>query len=131
MKTYINKEGISCILMNYGKYALPTNSIVYIEGEGNYSVIEQINGKKVHSSFTMRVFSDYLKKQGNFFSPRKGLLLNVHEIAKVENKQGYLYAVLKNKQRHILSRRKGKQLLEYLQFNGFDVKFVGFGSYYN
>lgn len=129
MKTYINKEGIPCILMNYGKFALPTNSIAYIEGEGNYSTIQQINGKKLHSSFTMRIFSDYLKKQGNFFSPRKGLLLNVNEITKVENKKGNLYAVLKNKQRHILSRRKGRQLLEYIKFNGFKVQFVGFGSY--
>jgi hypothetical protein len=31
----------------------------------------------------------------NFFSPRKGLLLNVNEIAKVENKEGNLYSTEK------------------------------------
>lgn len=128
MKTSINKDGIPCILMNYGKFSLPTNSIACIEGEGNYSVIQQTDGQKVHSAFTMRVFSDYLLGQQNFFSPRKGLLVNIHELVKVVNKGGSLYAVLKNKQRHILSRRKGKQLLNYLQFNGFDVPLVGFGS---
>ncbi len=128
MKTYINKEGVPCILMNYGKFALPTNSIACIEGEGNYSVIQQIDGKKVHSSFTMRVFSDYLQRQGHFFSPRKGLLLNIHEIQKIEYKKGSLFAILKNKQRHLLSRRKGRQLINYLQFNGFAVKIVGFGN---
>ncbi|MFT7484053.1 MAG: hypothetical protein ACI8WW_002998 [Oceanospirillaceae bacterium] len=51
MKTYINKEGVPCILMNYGKFALSTSNISYVEGEGNYSTIGQINGKKVYGSF--------------------------------------------------------------------------------
>lgn len=128
MKTAINKDGIPCLILNYGKFFLPTDSIACIEGEGNYSIIQQTDGQKVHSSFTMRVFSDYLLEQQNFFSPRKGLLVNIHELAKVVNEQGNLYAVLRNKQQHILSRRKGRQLLNYLQFNDFNVKLIGFGE---
>jgi hypothetical protein len=37
--------------MNYGKFALSTSNISYVEGEGNYSAIGQINGKKVYGSF--------------------------------------------------------------------------------
>ncbi len=117
MKTTFSTFGIPSLLLNYGKQALPTPEIQYIEGEGNYSIIKTISNGKLTSSFTLRLFSEQLKEFQNFFSPRKGLLLNIDYLVEVNNHNGIFYAIMKDGKAHILSRRKGKAFVCYLSDN--------------
>ena len=120
MKTTFTTTGTPCIILNYGKQALPAPEIQYIVGEGNYSLIRTKANGLLTSSFTMRLFSDSLETFNNFFSPRKGLLLNVDYLEKVYLKEGAYYALMTDGQSHILSRRKGKAFLDYLFANELD-----------
>ncbi|MCP9762253.1 LytTR family DNA-binding domain-containing protein [Lacihabitans soyangensis] len=114
MKTTFTSTGLPCLVLNYGKQTLPSPEIQYIEGEGNYSLIQTSANKILTSAFTMRLFSDQLASQSNFFSPRKGLLLNVDYLKSVDCKEGVYYALMKDGKSHVLSRRKGKAFLDYL-----------------
>lgn len=120
MKTTFTTTGTPCIILNYGKQALPAPEIQYIVGEGNYSLIRTKADGLLTSSFTMRLFSNSLETFNNFFSPRKGLLLNVDYLEKVYLKEGTYYAMMADGQSHILSRRKGKAFLYYLLENELD-----------
>ncbi|MCP9768634.1 hypothetical protein EGI22_11975 [Lacihabitans sp. LS3-19] len=120
MKTTFTTTGTPCIILNYGKQALPTPEIQYIVGEGNYSLIRTKTNGLLTSSFTMRLFSDSLETFNNFFSPRKGLLLNVDYLEKVYQQDGVYYAMMSDGKSHILSRRKGKAFLDYLFKNELD-----------
>jgi DNA-binding LytR/AlgR family response regulator len=77
MKTTETSKGFPCLLLNYGKQILPTPEIQYFEGEGNYSFIRTTLNGVLTSDFTLRLFSEKLLHQENFFSTRKGLLLNI------------------------------------------------------
>ena len=90
MKTTFTSTGLPCILLNYGKQTLPSPEIQYIVGEGNYSLIQTSANKILTSAFTMRLFSDQLSSQNNFFSPRKGLLVNVDYLKSVVCKGGVI-----------------------------------------
>lgn len=114
MKTTFTSKGHPCIVLNYGKQTLTSPEIQYIEGEGNYSLIRTSSNGVLTSAFTLRLFSEKLLSQENFFSPRKGLLLNIDFLRCVENKDGVYFAVMKDGKSHILSRRKGKAFLDYL-----------------
>ncbi|MGR3809058.1 LytTR family transcriptional regulator DNA-binding domain-containing protein [Jiulongibacter sp. NS-SX5] len=121
MKTFTNGEGKFCLKMNYGKSFLSAEEISYIEGDGNYSIIINKNGKQILSSFTLRKFTDYLLDEGHFFVARKGLLLNLQRLQRIEQKDGKLYAVMISQRRLPLSRRKGKALIDYIHNEGLNI----------
>lgn len=120
MKATETSKGFPCLLLNYGKQILPTPEIQYIEGEGNYSLIRTTLNGVLTSAFTLRLFSEKLLHQENFFSPRKGLLLNIDFLESVNEVEGIFYAKMEEGKSHILSRRKGKAFLDYLLDNKLD-----------
>ncbi|WP_341224458.1 LytTR family DNA-binding domain-containing protein [uncultured Arcticibacterium sp.] len=122
MKIFITKTGVPCILLNHGKRMIHTPSIKYIEGDGNYSNINVANGESLISSFTLRLFSDQLKANSNFFSPRKGLLVNLKFVKEVLTKSGALFARLETGETLPLSRRKGRALIEYINDNELSIE---------
>jgi len=120
MKTTFTHAGNPCLVLNYGKQALLTKEIKYIVGDGNYSSITTKTQGVLLSSFTLRLFSDSLGSFQNFFSPRKGLLINIDYLENVFQKDGVYYAKMKDGNQHILSRRKGRAFVEYLLSNELD-----------
>ncbi len=121
MKTYTNNSGTYCLLLNHGKQIIPTQKIRYIEGEGNYSTLNIDGGGKLISSFTLRLFNDHLKSQTYFFSPRKGLLINLYYLKEIKVSGGLYYAKLRRGDLLQLSRRRGKALIEYINANNWNI----------
>ncbi|WP_162628109.1 LytTR family transcriptional regulator DNA-binding domain-containing protein [Arcticibacterium luteifluviistationis] len=122
MKTFTTQSGVPCILLNHGKRVILAPRIKYIEGDGNYSNIKVEGGESLISSFTLRLFSDGLSTNTNFFSPRKGLLLNLNFLEEIQLKSGTLYARLRTGEVLPLSRRKGKSLIEYISDNKLKIQ---------
>ncbi|MCF8324134.1 MAG: hypothetical protein K9I84_04180 [Leadbetterella sp.] len=60
------------------------------------------------SAYKIRLFSEKLLHQENFFFPRKSLLLNIDFLKSIIEIEGKLYAKMKDGKNHILSRRKGQ-----------------------
>lgn len=117
MKTFFEKNGISSLILNYGREYLPLPDIMYIVGESNYSYIITKTNRPKLSSFTLKNFSSKLLTFPNFISPRKGLLINLDFLSTVIQQNNKLYAVMSDGKEHLLSRRKGKCLLCYLTEN--------------
>lgn len=122
MKTSINKTGVPCILLNHGKRMIQAPRIRYIEGDGNYSNIKIEGGESLTSSFTLKLFSDGLRTNADFFSPRKGLLLNLNFLSEVISKSGTLYARLRTGETLPLSRRRGRSLIDYISENKLQIE---------
>ncbi|AWV98768.1 LytTR family DNA-binding domain-containing protein [Arcticibacterium luteifluviistationis] len=114
MKIYTTECGVKCLVLNYGKSPIHATQISYIEGEGNYSTIKCRNEGVIFSSFTLKVFSQHLLKESNFFSPRKGLLINLNELKKILIKDGNRFVLMNDGSRHPISRRKGKSLIDFI-----------------
>lgn len=114
MKTFTTTNGIKCIVLNYGKKPIYATNISYIEGEGNYSTIQCINEKKIFSSFTLKMFSQHLLEDFNFFCPRKGLLINLDELKGIIIKDGCKFIQMNDGTKHAISRRKGRDLIEFI-----------------
>lgn len=115
MKTSTNLSGTPFFILNYGKRKLPITDIKYIVGEGNYSNISITSGKGIMSSFTLRTFTEELNSHENFFSPRKGLLINLNFLKEIIQENGTLFVKMDDGKKHILSRRKGRSLIDYLK----------------
>ncbi|MGR3810353.1 LytTR family transcriptional regulator DNA-binding domain-containing protein [Jiulongibacter sp. NS-SX5] len=114
MKT-INRDGKHYILLNHGSIQLDTSQIRYIEGDGNYSHLYLKNKAPILSSFTMKLFSDELERNSQFFSPRKGLLLNLSFLQDIIQEDRSYTAIMKNGDVLKLSRRRGKALMSFLK----------------
>jgi two-component system LytT family response regulator len=119
MKTSPNLNNLHFLVLNYGKKKIATPDIQYIEGEGNYSHIITSTYGKLFTSFTLKIYCEQLKNEENFFSPRKGLLLNIQFLKEIKQKDGVFYAQMKDGKSHVLSRRKGKAFIQYLSNNCF------------
>jgi len=122
LKIFITQSGEPCLLLNHGKRMIPSPRIRYIEGEGNYSNIKIEGGESLTSSFTLKLFSDELKANSDFFSPRKGLLLNLNFLKEVLSKSGTLYARLRTGETLPLSRRKGRALIVFINDNNLKIR---------
>lgn len=114
MKTFTTTNGAQCILLNYGKKPIYSTQICYIEGEGNYSTIKCRNEGAIFSSFTLKMFSQHLLKENNFFCPRKGLIINLNELKGIIIKDGSKYVLMNDDSQHPISRRKGRSLIEFI-----------------
>jgi DNA-binding LytR/AlgR family response regulator len=124
MKTFTTKTGLSCIVMDYGKNAIVSKNIKYIEGDGNYSKIKLDQGKSLISSFTLRTFCKELNHDKNFFSPRKGLLINLNYVNEIVVRGKSKYAKMRDGSELSISRRRGKEFLEFIKENHWDIDFL-------
>lgn len=107
-------RGQKVLLLNHGRTQINVNTIRYIEGDGNYSHIKLVQNQVHTSSFTLKVFTEELIENKVFFSPRKGLLLNLNYLKEVFYNMGVLHAKLHSGEVLPLSRRRGKALLDHL-----------------
>lgn len=122
MKTYYTTTGTPILVMNYGKSAISANDIKYIKGDGNYSNIQVSSGKKMVSAFTLNVFTKTLGSEKNFFSPNKGILINLNHLKAITVRNGSKYAMMKDGQELPISRRKMKPFIEYLETNHWEFE---------
>lgn len=108
------ESGQKILLLNHGRTQIHVDAIRYIEGDGNYSHIKMVQNRAYTSSFTLKIFTEELEDSEVFFSPRKGLLLNLNFLKEVFYKSSVLHARLHSGEVLPLSRRRGRALLEHL-----------------
>lgn len=121
MKTFTTSTGNAFLVMDYGKNSVPAEDIKYIIGDGNYSNFQLSKGKSFISSFTLRTFTKKLNEEIGFFSPRKGLLVNLKYAVEILTKGNEKYLKMKDGNELLLSRRKGKELIQFLKETQWNV----------
>lgn len=105
------------LIIDYGKTNLPFNNICYIESKfGNYSNIVLTQSKSHLTSFTLKRFCEQLAEIDNFILGGKGLLINLDHLKEIKNENDGLYAQMSNGSKLKLSRRKGRELIENVNF---------------
>ncbi|SOE22963.1 LytTr DNA-binding domain-containing protein [Spirosomataceae bacterium TFI 002] len=121
MKTFTTSTGNAYLVMDYGKNSIPTDDIKYIEGDGNYSNFQLSKGKSFISSFTLRTFTSKLNEERGFFSPRKGLLINLNYANEIVTRGNSKFIKMKDGKELQLSRRKGRELIDFLKDTKWDI----------
>lgn len=82
------KDMVLYLSTQEGGVKLRLADIVLVEGERNYSIIHQVNGKKKVSSKTLGHFEEILKDKG-FFRCHRSFVVNRHHIKDIK-KEGFL-----------------------------------------
>jgi DNA-binding LytR/AlgR family response regulator len=115
MKITQNQNGEPMLLLDYGKAAFKFSEITFIKGLGNYSQLFMNTGKSFMSSFTLLKYEQNLSFSQKFFSPKKGLVINLDYLNEIRHEQGELVAYMLDGNKHTLSRRRGKALLKFIE----------------
>lgn len=108
-----NSSGISRITINHSKgfKIVDPNEFMYLEGEGNYTSINFVDGTKYVDTKSIGVYEDILDPN-NFFRIHKSHIINVSFVKEFLNDEGH-FAVMKNNTRLAISRLRVPQFLEF------------------
>lgn len=116
MKQTIPFTNTDLISFDYGKKKILLNTIQFLESKfGNYTVVNLHNKQQILSSFTLKYYSLQLTPTERFFVVRKGLMININYLSKVEERVDGQYAIMKDGSSFRMSRRKGKELILFLE----------------
>lgn len=121
MKTFTNITGNSFLIMDYGKSSIPAKDIKYIRGDGNYSYFQLSEGRTFISSFTLKTFAQKLNEDDGFFSPCKGILINVRHADEIIMRGNSKFVKMVDGKELQISRRRGREFLEFIKNGGWDI----------
>jgi two-component system, LytTR family, response regulator len=90
------------------------SDIVYCESDGNYTIFNLTNNRKLTSSYTLRQYDDMLSSQ-DFFRAHKSYLINLSHINRYLKSDGGLI-MMSNGKTVELSRRNKEKLMKLLRW---------------
>lgn len=90
------------------------SSIIYLQGEGNYTTIIMDEQKKVTSSKTLAHYDDLLKSHGFLYRVSRSCIINLNKMERFSSKEGNVI-ILKDKHEVDLPRRKKQEFLDLLK----------------
>lgn len=97
------------VLRLAGKYQIPTNSIVYLESEWNYTNVYTSDNKKHISSFTLKILEARIVEK-DFLRVNRGSLVNLNHIKEIKGLKRNAQVELSNGSVLTISRRKYEAL---------------------
>lgn len=92
---------------------LPVEDVLYLEGDGCYTVVHQCNGKKVVATQTLSEFEEGLPER-QFFRIHKSFLVNLRHVTEYVRHDGF-FMVLRNGEQLSIARRRLPAVLERMQ----------------
>lgn len=87
------------------KKKIPTNQIIYLESDRNYTVVHTLNDCKYMSGFTLKILEKRIINTA-FVRINKGLLINCEYIETINSDEKEKFLSLKNGLVLPISRRK-------------------------
>ncbi len=108
----------SVIYTNRKKTSIIIRDVMMLEGEGNYTYVHLINGKKILLSKTLKDFCE-LFQQNDFARIRKSYLINLNYLKEVDL-SGDVSVTMQTGQRIEISRRRKTEFQQ--QFRNFKQK---------
>lgn len=113
LKDEINQSNKLAVPVHDGIEFVTPNEVVYVKGDGNYSIFHFKDGKKMAVSKTLKSIEDKLTNH-SFMRIHKSHLININELVKyVKNEGGYV--VLSNGVKLGVSRNKKQMLNDLFQ----------------
>jgi DNA-binding LytR/AlgR family response regulator len=102
--TYTITETTKCLRLTH-RLIIPTDEIIYLESEINYTNVYTLDNRKLISSFTLKKLETQIIQE-NFVRINRGCLVNTNHIIEVTGIKRNGYAQLSNGLVLIVSRRK-------------------------
>lgn len=100
------------------KTPIVIRDVIMLEGDGNYTYVHFIDGRKILLSKTLKVFCE-LFQQNDFARIRKSYLINLNYLKEVDL-SGDVSVIMQTGQRIEISRRRKMEF--QLQFRNFKQK---------
>lgn len=113
--TTISIDATPCLRLTHRKH-IPTDEIVYLESEINYTNVYTADNRKHISSFTLKKLEARIVKP-NFIRINRGCLVNIKHITEITGIKRNGQAQLSNGSVLIISRRKFDNLKNILEQN--------------
>lgn len=105
---------------NNGIHFVSVNAILYLQAEGNYSIVVLDGGERIVSSRGLKEFEGVLPKQ-LFIRVHQSFIVNFRHVKQfLKNDGGYL--LLENDVRIPISRRKKEDFFEFLRQNQYGIR---------
>lgn len=89
------------------KKDISPQDILYLESQGNYTMIHLSNNRKTLSSRTLQIFEERLKDY-NFFRVNRSLIVNFSAVQWLSSGCKDMCVLLKNGEQFSISRRRRK-----------------------
>jgi DNA-binding LytR/AlgR family response regulator len=93
-----------CLRLTH-RYLIPTNDIIYLESEWNYTNVYTSDNKKHISSFTLKILESRITED-DFLRINRGCLVNLKHITQITGLKRNGQALLSNGSILNISRRK-------------------------
>jgi two-component system LytT family response regulator len=84
---------------------IPTNDIIYLESDWNYTVVYTLDNSRYVSGFTLKVLEKRIA-DSNFLRINRGLLINSQYIRRLCSDKKEAFVMMKNGEMLPVSRRK-------------------------
>ena len=85
--------------------------LTHLVAATNYTVLHQVNGKKLISSYSLKVFAELLHNR-TFIRVDRSNLVNRSYISRISERKGDMYIHLKNHTKFLIPRRRKAMLID-------------------
>ena len=102
--SFVNLDTDQCLRLTH-RYQIPTNDIIYLESEINYTNVYTSDNRKHLSSFTLKILEARMLKN-DFIRINRGCLVNPKHITQIIGLKRNAQAHLSNGSVLTISRRK-------------------------
>ena len=119
--SFVNLDTDQCLRLTH-RYQIPTNDIIYLESEINYTNVYTSDNRKHLSSFTLKILEARMLKN-DFIRINRGCLVNPKHITQIIGLKRNAQAHLSNGSVLTISRRKFDNIRSKL--NNIVVEFEG------
>ena len=92
---------------------IPTNDIMYLQSDNNYTYIYTTNNYKYLSTQTLKILEERIQSD-NFLRINRGLLINCNHIKELSFLNRFWHVCLKNGEVLPISRRKYKCIKSFV-----------------
>jgi len=90
---------------------IPTNNIIYLQSDWNYTIIHTLDNSKYISGFTLKILEKRLS-DNSFLRINRGLLINSQHIRQLSSVKKEAFVLMENGEVLPVSRRKYNFLKE-------------------
>jgi len=93
---------------------IPTNDIIYLQSDWNYTIVHTLDKSKYISGFTLKILEKRIA-DSSFLRINRGLLINRQHIRRLSSVKKEAFVLMKNGEVLPVSRRKYDLLKECIE----------------
>ena len=112
----LNNNLRSVIYTDGKKTSIDIQDVIMLEGDGNYTYLHLVNGKKILLSKTLKAFCQLIQRN-DFARIRRSYLINLNYLKEVDLSDGVSVTMQTGQRIEISRRRKSEFQQQFRNFN--------------